>query len=69
MCIFYLIDAYKAKKVNNIPAAIREAVGFTKESITAMKGVLFPKHFAVKDAVDAINELARRLGIGLDLGT
>ena len=63
MCIFYLIDAYKAKKIDNIPAALREAVGASIKSVKVVKEYLFPRHFNVQDAMDAIKDLADRMGI------
>jgi len=65
MCIFYLIDAYKARKVSKIPSQLRYIVGQAKTALTMWKGILFPRHFFVKDALDVLLDLGRRAGLNL----
>ena len=63
MCVFYLIDAYKARKWRKIPEEIRSAIGYAKTAVKTWKGILFPGHFKVKDAKDAIVGIAERFGL------
>ena len=63
VCIFYLLDAYKAKKFFEIPPKVRYAVGTTIDAFKSMKKLIFPAHFVVQDVVDALKELGERLGI------
>ena len=64
MCFFYLIDALKVKKWRKIPAKVREYVGFAKTAMTTWKEILFPRHFVVRDAMDFLEILSERIGIG-----
>ena len=63
MCIFYLIDAYKARKLREIPEKIRSTISYAKTAIKAWKGILFPGHFKVKDAKDVIKDIVERIGL------
>jgi len=63
MCFFYLIDAYKARKINKIPSQLRYIVGQAKTAVTMWKGILFSPNFMVKNALDVMLEFGRRVGI------
>ena len=63
MCIFYLIDAYKARKLRKIPEEIRSKISYAITAVKAWKGLLFPAHFKVKAAKDVIANLAERFGL------
>ena len=63
MCVFYLIDAYKARKINKIPSQLRYIVGQAKTAVTMWKGILFSPNFMVKNALDVMLEFGRRVGI------
>ena len=63
VCFFYFLDAYKAKKLNEIPAALRHYVNTVFSSVSHWKNKLFPRHFFVKDGLDALVEFGKTVGI------